>query len=199
VGWSTWCTNGPCFQDVCTQDEVKSVVSAMAASGLQAAGWDWISFDDVSQATPIASAGGSSNPIRTPQCWEADERDSDGNLQADPSRFPDGMPAMVDFIHAANFSVQIYTSLGRSTCSRSGRPLPLPGSYGHESQVRYAPTGYHASNEFAAMTAGCGLVCQDWRGWNERRLVQRFWPLAPKRHRHDGSCDQCDGPSLVVG
>ena len=48
MGWSTWCTNGPCFQDVCTQDEVKSVVLSMNASGLQAAGWNWISFDDVS-------------------------------------------------------------------------------------------------------------------------------------------------------
>lgn len=47
MGWSTWCTDGPCFQDVCTQDEVKSVVTAMSASGLQAAGWNWISFDDV--------------------------------------------------------------------------------------------------------------------------------------------------------
>lgn len=43
----------------------------------------------------------------TEQCWEADERDADGNLQADPTRFPDGMPAMVDYIHAANFSVQV--------------------------------------------------------------------------------------------
>ncbi len=83
------------------------------------------------------------------------------------------MAAVVDYIHAANFSVQIYTrcdayarmraragahplisswtdllirwlivggcarrSLGRSTCSKSGRPLPLPGSYGHETQAR---------------------------------------------------------------
>ena len=30
--------------------------------------------------------------------------------------------------------MQIYTSLGRSTCSQSGRPNPLPGSYGHETQ-----------------------------------------------------------------
>ncbi len=30
--------------------------------------------------------------------------------------------------------VQIYTSLGYSTCSQSGRPNPLPGSFGHEAQ-----------------------------------------------------------------
>lgn len=113
MGWSTWCTDGPCFQDVCTEDETYSVVAAMNSSGLQAAGWEWISYDD---------------------CWSADTRDANGNLQADPVRFPSGMPAMVDFIHSQGFKVQIYTSLGFSTCSRSGRPLPLPGSYGHYEQ-----------------------------------------------------------------
>ena len=112
-GWATWCTDGPCFQDVCTEQEIKSVVLAMEANGLQAAGWNWIEFDD---------------------CWEDDKRSPSGDLQADSERFPSGMPAIVDFIHSHGFKFQIYTSLGHSTCSKSGRPLPLPGSYGHELQ-----------------------------------------------------------------
>jgi len=113
MGWSTWCTGDPCFTDICTEAEIHSVVDAIQASGLQAAGWNWISFDD---------------------CWEADTRDANGNLMAEPTRFPNGMQPVVDYIHAAGMKVQIYTSLGRSTCSQSGRPNPLPGSYGHETQ-----------------------------------------------------------------
>ena len=131
----------------------------MTASGLQAAGWDWISFDDVSIRTLLLLAAALTQSALL-QCWEADERDANGNLQADPSRFPDGMPAMVDFIHAANFSVQIYTSLGRSTCSRSGRPLPLPGSYGHESQVSYP-----AALQRATMSATSVLPCLQDAAW----------------------------------
>lgn len=117
-------------QDICSEDEIHSVVEAMLSTGLHAAGWTWISFDD---------------------CWEAAERDASGDLMADPGRFPSGMAALVEYIHAANFSVQIYTrcggvmgcvcwrhaltggagSLGRTTCRHS-----LPGSYGHETQVR---------------------------------------------------------------
>jgi hypothetical protein len=31
MGWSTWCTDGPCFQDVCTQDEVREYVSSLSS------------------------------------------------------------------------------------------------------------------------------------------------------------------------
>jgi hypothetical protein len=119
----------------------------MASSGLQAAGWNWISFDDVRSNSLVCPQ---ISPPRTSrfdfsQCWEADTRDANGNLQAEPTRFPDGMAAMVDFIHGHNFSVQIYTSLGYSTCSRSGRPLPLPGSYGHETQVGWREISFYSS------------------------------------------------------
>jgi hypothetical protein len=110
----------------------------MATNGLRDAGWNWISFDDVGSFFNVRIHASSHIMcfFAATQCWEADTRDNKGNLQADPTRFPDGMASMVNFIHAQNFSVQIYTSLGFSTCSRSGRPLPLPGSYGHEVQVQ---------------------------------------------------------------
>ena len=42
-----------------------------------------------------------------------DSRTTTGELQADPQRFPDGMPAMVSWLHGQGFNVSLYTSLVR--------------------------------------------------------------------------------------
>ena len=54
--------------------------------------------------------------IALDDCWEWTSRDTDGNIMADPSRFPSGIPALVDYLHERNFSFGIYTSLGYETC-----------------------------------------------------------------------------------
>ena len=34
------------------------------------------------------------------QCWGNMERDANGNIQPDPDRFPSGMKAVADWLHA---------------------------------------------------------------------------------------------------
>jgi alpha-galactosidase len=58
--------------------------------------------------------------------WSTMERDADGNLVADPRKFPAGIGATVERLHELAFSVGIYGDMGSQTCS--GRP----GSYLHE-------------------------------------------------------------------
>ena len=67
-------------------------------------------------------------------CWEWTSRDAKGDIQWDASRFPNGLPAMVAQLHALNFSVGIYTSLGYQTCAKAGHNSTMPGSYGSYAQ-----------------------------------------------------------------
>ena len=71
--WNSWNKFG------CNVSEklVKEMADAMAASGRADAGYEYIVIDD---------------------CWQVD-RDADGNIVADPERFPSGMKALADYIH----------------------------------------------------------------------------------------------------
>ena len=53
--------------------------------------------------------------IALDDCWAWTSRDASGNLQPDPSRFPSGIPSLVDWLHDRNFTFGIYTSLGYET------------------------------------------------------------------------------------
>ena len=111
MGWNSWNKFG------CTIDEatVRRQADAMAASGLAAAGYRYIVIDD---------------------CWQK-SRDVDGNVLADPDRFPSGIRALADYVHAKGLKFGLYSDAGVLTCG--GRP----GSAGREFQDarRYAQWG----------------------------------------------------------
>lgn len=102
LGWNTYFGLGgdP------TEAEVKSVADTMAADGLRDAGYRII-WVDGNWAAP------------TP-------RDTAGRLVADPARFPDGMAALVRYLHARGFKAGIYTDAGPYIEGQCGL-----GSYGH--------------------------------------------------------------------
>ena len=111
MGWNTWCTAGSCARDVCNDEEILEVAHALLDSGLHSIGYRNIGFDD---------------------CWCNDARNATtGKLYADPERFPRGMRAVIDDLHSLGFTASLYTSLGPATCNPSGRPNPIPGSYGN--------------------------------------------------------------------
>jgi alpha-galactosidase len=110
LGWSTWCSQGPCGVDYCTEHEVLTTMEAMMANGMQAAGYHWMLLDD---------------------CWAAGNRTASGELTWDTNRFPNGIPSLVKKIHQHGFKLGIYTSAGNATCDNGGRPYPIPGSEGH--------------------------------------------------------------------
>jgi alpha-galactosidase len=102
MGWNSWNK----FACNVTEDAVRSVADAMVKSGMKDAGYQYIVIDD---------------------CWQI-SRDPDGNILADPKRFPSGIKALADYVHSLGMKFGIYSDAGRKTCG--GRP----GSRGYEFQ-----------------------------------------------------------------
>ncbi|MGV9887614.1 NPCBM/NEW2 domain-containing protein [Streptomyces sp. NPDC003395] len=86
---------------------VKGIADLFVAKGLKAAGYQYVNLDD---------------------CWALPQRDADGKLVPDPARFPGGIKAVADYVHAKGLKLGIYTSAGTKTCSNIG----FPGALGHE-------------------------------------------------------------------
>jgi alpha-galactosidase len=108
LGWNSWNT----FGCLVTQDDVRAQADAMVSSGMRAAGYSYVVVDD---------------------CWFAPQRDVDGQLRADPARFPAGMAALADYVHAQGLKFGIYASPADRTCAQlSGNYPGATGSAGHE-------------------------------------------------------------------
>jgi alpha-galactosidase len=91
------------------------MADAMATNGMKDAGYQYINIDD---------------------CWQG-QRDEQGFIQPDLKRFPSGIKALADYVHAKGLKFGIYSDAGAKTCG--GRP----GSRGHEYQdaMTYAQWG----------------------------------------------------------
>jgi alpha-galactosidase len=111
MGWNSWNK----FACNVSEELIKSVAEAMASNGMKDAGYQYVVIDD---------------------CWQVG-RDENGLIVADPGRFPSGMKALADYIHAKGLKFGIYSDAGAKTCG--GRP----GSQGHEYQdaLQYARWG----------------------------------------------------------
>ena len=57
-------------------------------------------------------------------------RNADGSLIVDPKRFPQGMKALVDYVHSRGLKAGTYTDIGVNTCAGK----PYQGSYQYEDQ-----------------------------------------------------------------
>ncbi|MDR7267421.1 alpha-galactosidase [Pelomonas saccharophila] len=102
MGWNSWNK----FACNVSEQLLRQQADAMAASGMKDAGYQYIVIDD---------------------CWQK-SRDADGNIQADPERFPSGIKALADYVHSKGLKFGLYSDAGALTCA--GRP----GSAGHEFQ-----------------------------------------------------------------
>ncbi len=103
MGWNSWNT----FASHINEKVVRDTADAMVASGMRDAGYVYIVIDDT---------------------WSKMARDENGNLVADPEKFPSGMKALADYLHAKGFKFGIYSCAGMKTCGG------YPGSWGHEFQ-----------------------------------------------------------------
>ncbi len=103
MGWNSWNS----FGCAVSEELIRETADAMLSSGMQAAGYRYIIIDD---------------------CWMARDRDAQGNLQADPVKFPNGMKALADYVHSEGLKLGLYLDRGKQTCQG------FPGSYGHEIQ-----------------------------------------------------------------
>jgi alpha-galactosidase len=102
MGWNSWNKFG------CNIDEklIRETADAMVKLGLKDAGYQYINIDD---------------------CWHG-QRDPEGNMHPDPQRFPSGIKAVADYVHARGLKLGIYSDVGDTTCGHR------PGSRGHEYQ-----------------------------------------------------------------
>jgi len=101
MGWNSW----NAFEVDIDEQKIRQIADAMVDSGMRDAGYTYLVLDDG---------------------WMADGRNSDGNLVADPNKFPGGMKAIGDYIHSKGLKFGIYEDRGHWTCQQ------LPGSFGHE-------------------------------------------------------------------
>ncbi|MFI5833341.1 glycoside hydrolase family 27 protein [Micromonospora sp. NPDC051300] len=110
MGWNSWNTFG------CNINEtlIRQMADAMVSSGMRDAGYQYVVVDD---------------------CWMNPNRDSAGNLQGDPSRFPSGMKALGDYIHSRGLKFGIYQGPLDKTCAQYFNSYPgATGAQGHEAQ-----------------------------------------------------------------
>jgi alpha-galactosidase len=103
MGWNSWNTFGVTINETV----VKEIADLIVSTGMKAVDYEYIVVDDG---------------------WEAMERDKDGNLVADPVKFPNGMKALADYIHSKGLKFGIHNCAGTKTCNG------FPGGRGHEFQ-----------------------------------------------------------------
>ncbi|MET8560245.1 NPCBM/NEW2 domain-containing protein [Streptomyces flaveolus] len=105
MGFNNW-NSTHCRADF-NASMVKGIADLFVEKGLKDAGYQYVNLDD---------------------CWALPDRDANGKLVPDPARFPDGIKAVADYVHAKGLKLGIYTSAGTKTCDSTG----FPGALGHE-------------------------------------------------------------------
>eukprot|EP01045_Picozoa_sp_COSAG04_P006086 COSAG04_NODE_294_length_17734_cov_15.211568_11_plen_181_part_00 len=118
MGWNSWCTPGAggsppslcnlAGADPCSSQQVREIVDAIKAEGLDQLGYRYVALDD---------------------CWSAASRSTSGELQPDTRKFPEGMAALAEYVHNHSLLLGLYTCVGTETCKGA-----RPGSYGHYEQ-----------------------------------------------------------------
>ena len=104
MGWNSWNV----FHGNINETQIKQIADAMVSSGMKDAGYVYLNLDDNWMANPA--------------------RDANGNLRADPTRFPNGIKALADYVHAKGLKLGIYGDRGTMTCMN----IPQSGSRGYE-------------------------------------------------------------------
>ncbi|MFF5078406.1 glycoside hydrolase family 27 protein [Actinoplanes sp. NPDC000266] len=88
-----------------TESLIRETADRLVSTGLRDAGYVYVNIDDG---------------------WMAASRSPRGELRADPERFPHGIKALADYVHAKGLKLGVYEDAGLKTCGG------LPGSLGHE-------------------------------------------------------------------
>ena len=131
MGWNSWNRYG------CNVSEglVKAMADAMISSGMKDAGYQYLIIDD---------------------CWQVG-RDKQGNLVADPQKFPAGIKSLADHLHSRGLKLGIYSVAARITWS------DRVGSEGHETQD---------ARQFASW--GVDYLKYDWDGKEPAKVRKKY-------------------------
>ncbi len=111
MGWASWNQ----YRVNISEDIIKKQTDALVSSGLKEAGYNFINIDD-------GFFGG---------------RDEQGNIIPHPTRFPNGMKMLADYIHSKGLKAGIYSDAGINTCASYWDKDTIGvgmGLYGHDRQ-----------------------------------------------------------------
>lgn len=89
-----WLSN-KAFRDDISESLIKQEADALVSSGMRRAGYRYVIVD-----------GG----------WRASTRDANGNMRADPVKFPHGMKAIGDYLHARGLKFGLHQAVGVVDC-----------------------------------------------------------------------------------
>lgn len=101
MGWNSWNTFGAKL----SESLVIETAEAMIANGMRDLGYNYINIDDL---------------------WQLANRDANGHMIIDSTKFPRGIKYVTDSLHNLGFRVGIYSDAARYTCGG------MCGSYGYE-------------------------------------------------------------------
>jgi alpha-galactosidase len=91
MGWMTW----NYFGERINEEIIKEMADAMISSGMLKAGYQYIFIDDG---------------------WQGG-RDNKNNIIPDPVKFPSGIKALADYLHAKGVKIGIYSDAAPLTCA----------------------------------------------------------------------------------
>ncbi|MFQ5823999.1 MAG: glycoside hydrolase family 27 protein [bacterium] len=131
MGWNSWNK----FGCNVSEDLIKEIADAMVETGMRDAGYQYIVIDD---------------------CWQI-SRDREGNIIADPERFPSGMKALADYVHSKGLKFGLYSDAGTMTCQKR------PGSRGYE---------YQDARQYAAW--GVDYLKYDWCHHGDQNAIASY-------------------------
>ncbi|MFH0518668.1 alpha-galactosidase [Streptomyces sp. M41] len=108
MGWNTWNV----FRCDINEGKIKAAADAIKEHGLDKLGYKYVNIDD---------------------CWQAEKRDENNRLQADPGRFPQGIKPVADYVRARGLKLGLYATPGKRTCANIWDDYPgMNGSLGYE-------------------------------------------------------------------
>ena len=100
MGWNSW----NAFGKQVNEQVIRQIADTLVSSGLREAGYTYVVIDDH---------------------WHGG-RDEHGELFPDPNKFPSGIAALAEYVHARGLKFGIYSDAGEKTCGGE------PGSLGYE-------------------------------------------------------------------
>jgi alpha-galactosidase len=99
--WRPLKNNWNAFGCDVSEDLLLSTAAKIVNLGLRDLGYNYVVLDD---------------------CWQDPSgRDEHGKLQAEPKKFPRGLKAISDDLHARGLKYGMYSSAGEMTCARFGQ------------------------------------------------------------------------------
>ena len=169
MGWSSWNTYGFNISETI----IKKQADAMVDNGFTDVGYKYLNIDD-------GFFGG---------------RDADGHLLIHPTRFPNGMKTVVDYIHGKGMKAGIYSDGGENTCASyfGGDTIGIGvGFYGHDeedAQLYFGELGFDFIK--VDFCGGSPYHNKDKRDLPEEERYRAIWNAIQKTGRTDVRMNVC--------